>query len=199
MGISSMLDVVGSIVIGCLFFLLLFNLNSSTTANTYNFNNDVIVQENLVATIEVLEYDLRKIGYCEDPLKIPNPAKSILYADSTEIKFLTDVDFNGTVDTLRYYLGPVSELTSTPNPNDRMLYRVVNGVKQGVNLGVTHFKMKFFGALNEELPLPRTLVPTGIQSMQIDIRVENTSAYESEYQYAFWREIRLASRNLSNR
>jgi hypothetical protein len=35
--------------------------------------------------------------------------------------------------------------------------------------------------------------------MQIDIRVENVAAYDEEYRYAFWRQIRLASRNLDNR
>lgn len=199
MGFSSMLDIVGSIVIGGMFFLLLFNLNGATTANTYNFNGEVIVQENLVTTIEVLENDFRKIGYCEDPMNIPNPAKSILYADSSDITFLTDVDFNGTVDTIRYYLGAADELSGTPNPNDRMLYRVVNGVETGANLGVTEFVIRYYGALNELLSVPRTFAPTGIQSMQIDVKVENTAAYDNEYRYAFWRQIRLASRNLNNR
>jgi len=199
MGIATLFDLVGSIIIGGLLLITLLKLNDNATRNTYTFSGELIVQENLVTSVEVLEYDFRKIGYCEDPFAIPNPTKAILYADSTDIKYLTDVDFDGTPDTVRYYLGPASELTGTPNPNDRMLYQEINGDAAAVNLGITLFNIKYFGALGEELSLPRTFAPTGIFSMQIDIRIENVAAYDEEYRYAFWRQIRLASRNLDNR
>jgi len=199
MGIASIFDLIGSVVIGGVLLITLIKINDSATRNTYGFTGELVVQENLVTTVEVLEYDFRKIGYCEDPFAIPNTKRAILYADSTDITYLTDVNFDGIPDTMRYYLGPTSELSHTPNPNDRMLYQEINGNRAGVNLGITLFKIKYFGALGEELSLPRTFPPTGIFSMQIDIRIENTSAYDEEYRYAFWRQIRLASRNLENR
>ncbi len=199
MGIASLFDIVGSTIIGGVLLLTLFRMNHTATQNTYNFSGELIVQENLVTTVEVLEYDLRKIGYCENPFKIPNPARAILYGDSSRIKYLTDIDFDGNVDTVEYYLGPASELSGTPNPNDKMLYRVINGVPSAVNLGVTDFKIKYYGALGNELPLPRNTVPTGIMSMEVNVSVENTAAYNEEYRFAFWRQMRLASRNLNNR
>ena len=199
MGIASIFDLIGSVVIGGVLLITLIKINDSATRNTYGFTGELVVQENLVTSVEVLEYDFRKIGYCEDPFAIPNTKRAILYADSTDITYLTDVDFDGIPDTMRYYLGPPSELSGTPNPNDRMLYQEINGNRAGVNLGITLFKLKYFGALGEELSLPRSFPPTGIFSMQIDIRIENTSAYDEEYRYAFWRQIRLASRNLENR
>lgn len=199
MGIASIFDLIGSVIIGGVLLITLIKINDSATRNTYGFTGELVVQENLVTTVEVLEYDFRKIGYCEDPFAIPNTKRAILYADSTDITYLTDVDFDGIPDTMRYYLGPTSELSHTPNPNDRMLYQEINGDRAGVNLGITLFKLKYFGALGEELSLPRSFPPTGIFSMQIDIRIENTSAYDEEYRYAFWRQIRLASRNLENR
>ncbi len=199
MGIASLFDIVGSTIIGGVLLLTLFRMNHTATQNTYNFSGELIVQENLVTTVEVLEYDLRKIGYCENPFKIPNPARAILYGDSSRIKYLTDIDFDGNVDTVEYYLGPASELSGTPNPNDKMLYRVINGVPSAINLGVTDFKIKYYGALGNELPLPRNTVPTGIMSMEVNVSVENTAAYNEEYRFAFWRQMRLASRNLNNR
>ena len=94
-----------------------------------------------------------------------------------------------------------------------MLYRVVNGVPTGVNLGITYFKIRYFRdsliasgstTLAEILPnqLPKVYVPgtpTGITALQIDIKVENTAAYDESnnpYRQAFWRQIRLSSRNL---
>lgn len=199
MGIASIFDLIGSVIIGGVLLITLIKINDSATRNTYGFTGELVVQENLVTSVEVLEYDFRKIGYCEDPFAIPNTKRAILYADSTDITYLTDVNFDGIPDTMRYYLGPTSELSHTPNPDDRMLYQEINGDRAGVNLGITLFKIKYFGALGEELSLPRSFPPTGIFSMQIDIRIENTSAYDEEYRYAFWRQIRLASRNLENR
>jgi type II secretory pathway component PulJ len=199
MGAAVMLDLIGSVIIGGILLLTLFRMNDNASANTFNFTGELTVQENLVATIEVLEYDFRKIGYCEDPSKIPNPVRAIIFADSTEIVFLTDVDSDGTPDKMRYYLGEASELNGTANPNDRMLYREVNDVPQGVNLGVTQFHIKYFDALGDSMNVPINTIPTGIMSMQIDVTVENTAAYNEEYRYAFWRQIRLASRNLNNR
>ncbi|MGB5849122.1 MAG: hypothetical protein WBH40_11585 [Ignavibacteriaceae bacterium] len=199
MGIATLLDIVGSTIIGGILLLTLFRMNSTATQNTYNFSGELIVQENMVVTVEVLEYDLRKIGYCENPFNIPNPARAILYGDSSRIKYLTDIDFDGNVDTLEYYLGPVSELSGTPNPNDKMLYRLINGAPSAVNLGVTDFNIKYYGALGNELPPPLSTVPTGITSLQVDVSVENTAAYNEEYRFAFWKQIRMSSRNLNNR
>lgn len=199
MGVATIFDLVGSVIIGGVLLITLFKVNDNATRNTYSFSGELVVQENLVTTVEVLEYDFRKIGYCENPFAIPNTKRAILYADSTDITYLTDVDFDGIPDTVRYYLGLASELSGTPNPNDKILYQEINGNKIRVNLGITLFKIKYFGALGEVLSLPRYYPPTGIFSMQIDIRVENTAAYDKDYRYAFWRQIRLASRNLENR
>ena len=222
MGAAVLLDIIGSTIIGGILLLTLFRMNDTATKNTYNFSGELTLQENLVATVEVLEYDFRKIGYCEDPIALPRPEQNaILYADTSEIKFLTDLmdepyddpQGDGTLDSIRYYLGPASELSGTPNPNDRKLYRVINGVPTGVNLGVTYFKIRYFRdsltasgstTLAEIMPnsLPKIHVPgtpTGITALQIDIKVENTASYDeanNPFRQAFWRQIRLSSRNL---
>lgn len=195
MGYAALLDIVGSILVGGLLLLTLFRMNDNASQNTFNFSGELIVQENLIASIEVLEYDLRKIGYCENPFLI-NPSRAILFADSTQIRFLTDEDFDGNLDTMEYFLGSTSELTITPNPDDKLLYRIINGVPSSVNLGVTQFKMKYFDVFNNEIPIPVS-APTGIVSMQVDVSVENTAAYNEEYRFAFWRQVRLSSRNLN--
>jgi len=189
MGAAVILDLIGSVIIGGILLLTLFRMNDNASANTFNFSGELTVQENLVATIEVLEYDLRKIAYCDDWKLIPDPAVAILEADSTYIKFLSDANPDngtGTVDTIEYVLGPSSELTGTPNPNDRMLYRYINGVGPGVNLGVTQFIMKYYDADGDLIAYsnPRLKTPpTGIMSMQIDVTVENTAAYNEQYRY----------------
>ncbi|HEX2869035.1 MAG TPA: hypothetical protein VHO03_18485 [Ignavibacteriales bacterium] len=200
MGFSTLIDIFGSTIIGGLLFLTLLRLNDAATQNTYTFGGELEVQQNLVATVQLLEYDFRKIGYCKDYTKIPIPSKAIIAADSTSITFLSDVaPEDGIVDTVKYYLGPASELTATPNPRDRMLYRVINNATpRGSNLGVVEFRLTYFNALGDTIQFP-VIVPGEIYTMQIDIKCENTSAYDRQYSNAFWRQIRLAARNIRNR
>jgi hypothetical protein len=203
MGFNVLLDIIGSVIIGGMLLLILFRLSDSATENAFNYTGELTSQQNLSTVVQILEHDFRKIGYCADWQKIPDPTKSILEADSNKIKFISDLlpdgHPDGNIDTVTYYLGPASELASTPNPNDRLLYRVINGISDGgVNLGVTEFKLIYFDALGDTIPFP-IAVPGAITSMEINIAVENTSGYDNKYSSVFWRQIRLAARNLKNR
>lgn len=133
MGFSTLIDILGATIIGGMLLMILLRINDAAIENTFTYGSDLIVQQNLVSAVELLEYDFRKIGYCQDWTKIPDPSKSIVSADSSSISFLTDVavssaqlDGDGVVDTLTYYLGPTSELSNTGNPRDRLLYRKTN-------------------------------------------------------------------------
>ncbi len=199
MGFSVLLDIIGSTIIGGILMMNLFQINNSAVENSYTGTGELIAQTNLATIVQILEFDVRKIGYCADWEKIPIPTEAIISADSTGIDYLTDVDSDGIVDTMHYYLGPTSELLSTPNPRDRILYRVVNSeVPVGVNLGVTQFNLTFFDVLGNPISFP-IAVPGEIYTMQIDITVEDVSAYDEKYSTAFWRQIRLAAKNLRNR
>lgn len=205
MGFSTLIDIIGSTMIGGMLLLILLRLNDTAVANSFHYNGELIIQKNLVEVVKLLEFDLRKIGYCSDWTALPDPTKSILAVDSNSITYLTDLptktqpNGDGVVDTLRYYLGDTSELSHTPNPNDRILYRRVNNeTPLGANLGVTKFDFKFFDTFGAEIPFPIT-EPGEIQTMQIDLAIEDVYAYDNKYRRVFWRQIRLAARNLGNR
>lgn len=209
MGFSTLLDILGSTIIGALLLLILFRINDSATENTFVFAGNLIVQEGLVEVITLVEHDFRKMGYCADWTKIPDPTKAILYADSTKITFLTDVKESaspnavgdGNVDTLSYYIGTKSQLSGTRNPNDVPLYRVVNGLNaRGASVGLTKFKLTYFNSDGNKLVTPISLPQTGaIHTIQIDLEIQNTAAYDDKYSSVFWRQIRLAAKNLQNR
>lgn len=199
MGFSSLIDILGSIVVGGLLLMILFRINDTAVANSFQYNGEAIAQKNLVEIVKLLEYDFRKIGYCKDWQAIPDPSKAIIKADSTSITFLTDEDSDGVVDTMSYYLGSVEELSNTANPRDRMLYRKVNHhIPLGANLGVTKFDLTYYDAFGSKIPFP-IAVPGEINTIQIDIVLEDVAAYDQKYNKVFWRQIRLAARNLGNR
>ncbi len=199
MGTNVMLDILGSVIIGGILLLSMANLNEKSTENLYRGSTNLAAQTNLATIVQILETDFRKIGYCADWQQIPTPTEAILYADSVSIRYLTDVQSDGIVDTMFYYIDHSTDIPETPNPRDRYMYRVINNeAPVGVNLGVTQFKMTFFNALGTELTFPLA-DPREIYTMQIDISVEDVAAYNQEYQTIFWRQIRMAARNLFNR
>jgi len=206
------IDLIASTVIfGWLFIMGL----TTKTANNEDFQTnqgELLCQENLVELTKLLEYDFRKIGYCKEPDKIPNPALAILKADSSQIKFLTDLDLNGTgpdgnLDSLYYYLGPAGTMPN--NPNTCILYRVVNNLPAyGSNLGVTSFRLTYYDQFNNVIatPVPANKLQT-IFSVQISLSVQNvvasalqeTAPINQQFQTAFYMQRRLAVVNYLNR
>ncbi len=199
MGYSTILDIIAGLLIGGIMLLTLNRINETAVSNQFYYNNDRIIQKNLVSLVEEVEYDFKKIGYCKDPMKFPDPSKAIRAADSTSIKFYTDVDNDGNIDSVRYYIGSTSELSSTPNPKDRLLYRVVNNeTPYSSNLGITEFRLVYFDVFGDTIDFP-ILVPGEISFMEISVKLENPFAYDNNYAEAYWRQVRLAAKNLKNR
>ena len=200
MGFTTLLDILGATIIGGILLITLFRIQDNTIENFFYYNSDLILQSNLLDVIEVVEADLRRIGYCAIPENFPDPTKAIISADSVSIRFLSDTNLDGIMDTVYYVCGPTSQLASTSNPNDKLLYRYINGSSASVyGVGaVTQFQLRYFGALGNELTIPISDLGA-IVTMQVSIMVESPDAYAQNYSNAYWRQVRLASRNLTAR
>jgi hypothetical protein len=214
MGSQVVIDIIGSFLLFGWLLLSTIRVGTANSENMQSYGGELLVQENLVEVTKLLEYDFRKIGYCKEPNKLPDPTRAILLADSTRIKFLSDVDITGSgpdgnLDSVYYYLGPVSDLASTNNPRDRLLYRVVDTEPaKGANLGVTSFRLLYFDGQGNLMTPPVTGGNLQkIQTIQISLIIENTVAAElvetapinQKYSSAFWQQMRLSSRNYRNR
>lgn len=199
MGFSTILDILGSILIGGILLTILLRLTDSAAEKTHNYSGELSLQQALVTVAQIVEHDFRKMGYCANWLNFPDPTRAIIQADTSRIRFYADIDNNGAMDSIHYYLGPTSELAGTPNPRDRMLYRVVNTeVAKTSNVGVTQFYLTYFDSFGDTLHIP-IADPRLINSFEINVQVENSYAYDNKYSSAFWRQIRLVARNLRNR
>ena len=199
MGFSTLLDILGSMIIGGILMMIAWRLSDASTARTYNYSGELSLQQNLKTIVEIIEYDFRKIGYCDVPRSLPD---TIVIADDNRIDFYTDLKpLNGVanIDLVSYYLGPTSECSVTPNPRDRILYRVENNeTPKPSNLGVTQFRMVYLNALGDTLLTPVTN-PDLIKAIEIYVTVEDVAAYDTLYSHAIWRQIRMVSRNISAR
>ncbi len=180
---SSWIDVVGSFIIGGIVILIMANLNLfiSTTSQDNLYAN--ITQRNLAGTSEVLEHDFYKMGF-----KVSGGR--ITQADSNSITFNADLENTGTEDKIEYYLGNVSELSNTKNPNDRILYRKINTSSAKVAGVVTKFDLTFFdstgsqinyGALNSQTQRDK------IRLLTIYLQVQSAEPVDGSYQAAEWK------------
>ena len=210
MGTSSIIDIIASAVVAGLLLLIALRLNAQASETSMIYNGSVTLQQNMVVLVGWIERDFRGIGYCKDYTKVPIPQKAIRLADSSKIRFWTDVNNTGNLDSITWYVGPTSEMSSTENPRDRKIYRVVNnGTPVGWNLGVTQFKLQYYDVDGDLLSTP-VAQPALIYSMQISLACESPVPFAEEYRtttsadsladfQVFWRQLRLAARNLKNR
>jgi len=213
MGTSTIFDIITSTVIGGMLLLMALRLNAQAIETNAIYQNNLNLQQGMVALVDIVENDFRKIGYCKDFTKISPPNIAIVSADSLSIKFLTDIpssptDFgDGIVDTIWYYSGSTG--SNPNNPREKPLFRVINGnTATGWNLGVTRFALRYYDALGDTLHFP-IIDPKLIYTLEINISLESPAPLTKiEYRDSvsaledfkvYWKQIRLASRNLRNR
>jgi len=179
-------EMAGSFLIGGMLLLSILALNAhimeTATMNSLGTN----AQENVTVIVSILDYDFRKMGY-----KVDSGTPIITSMSDTTIVFLGDIDDNGVVDTVNYYLGPTSEPSNTDNPNDRYLYRNVNGTASDVALGMTKWNLSYFGSDGAV-----TAVPASVRSIRITFTVQTMVPFDTTYGEARW-EGRFSPKNLA--
>jgi len=184
---SVWLDIIGSFVIGTLLALNVMRMNADITAVSYKSSLAYTAHINALTAAEILDEDLQKMGYGVT-------GTAITLADSLQIRFLSDLDADGTVDTLFYSVGNTTEASSTLNPDDRILYRALNSATpQPYPMGITEFHLSYFGAAGDSLALPPTL--GDIRQVRVNLWVESTVPYDTTYAKAFM-QLRVVPKNM---
>ena|ERR1035437_1570347 len=126
---ATWLDIIGSIIIGTLVIFLIMKLNYQVSTNSTEITSNGIVQSNLTTISTVMENDLYKIGY-----RISGDKLNI--ASVNQFSYNADVDNNGILDSVRYYLGSTSQAKFGTNLNDKPLFKVLNGGKTAIIIGI---------------------------------------------------------------
>ena len=207
MGFSTLFDIVGSILVGGIILVMIGRINSNAMENTITSNTEFQTQSSMTSVVSAIESDLRKIGYTANYITPGNPEDAILLADTSSIKYLYDYDKNGAYDTIYYYLGPTSDLSGTPNPYDRYIYKKINNsAPVKVTSGVTTFKLTYFKFENNQ-SIKMTFPITGaslknINSLELMIALAPGRAVPNErdpYPTSYWRQSKVTTRNLFSR
>ena len=207
MGITTLLDIVGSSLTFGLLVLATLRMNIAATENNYAFNQSYLLQRNMVVLTVMLEDDLRHVG-----AQVYDAAGGVVYADTSDLKFRAILPNNvtGVPNTIEWKLEATAP-KGTPNPNIRYLSRIVDGVKDSMNLGVTRFVLNYWHVVDPTVklttPMSNTTSPNpcgNIGPVSVTIQLESpykmklhyTSDTTSQYEMV-WRQLRSVSRNNS--
>jgi hypothetical protein len=197
MGYSTILDILGSAIIGGILLINLLNVNGSLVENDSIYSHDKNLQIDLVITASVLERDFNLLGYVNNTLLVGDN-QNIFSGNENSIRFRSDIDNDGTIDTIHYFLSDTSTLSHTPNPRDMILYRKLNSeIPFMLANNITRFRLTYLNTNLNEVPPPIGLT-TVVNYIRIELRVEDPFAFDNKYSEAIWRRITVST-NAINR
>ena len=196
MGYSTLIDVLGSAIIGGLLIMNLLRLNSTVVENETHFSHDKSAQIDVVLIATLIDRDFNLMGYCGDHSQMSTTNTYLIFGDSTSIRFLADLDNNGSYDDVLYFLSDTSALSHTPNPRDRILYRQINsGTPQIIGNNITEFSLNYLDGLRNEITPPVVSNPN-VNFVKVAFKVEDPFAYDDNYAQAVWRRLTVTTKNL---
>jgi hypothetical protein len=204
---SVILDILFSMIMGGMLLLNVLRAQDLVSENTSTYQGDVLVQEMLITQVQYVEGELRNMGY-----GVPQGTRTILEAGDSSITFLCDLGRDGNIDTIRYSLGPVSELSRTQNEMDRYLRRKIKmpaTSPDSANVGVvTFFHLRYITATFDTLLTPVVGSDLSrISEVEVSMEVQNPYALyrpkgmvaagerDALYSTSYWQQTRLASQN----
>lgn len=179
-----LLDIMGSTIIAGLIMLMLFNANTFQSNTRFASDSELQLQQNAKTLAEILNHDLRKIGFDYNDT-------AFIEADSERVSFYSDIDRNETMDIVTYLLSDTSAMLTTTNPRDIVLIRVVNNdTLSGPSLGLTKAKFSYFNEVGSP-----TSVLEDIRYVKAELWVESIEKVNGEYLFTYW-EMTINPRNL---
>ena len=194
---GQLLDILGATIIGGFIFLMIANSNLSISEFSDELLISTVTVSDAVESLEIIEFDLYKIGYAID-------GKKIIVADSNQIKYYTDItsssfpEGNGTRDSIRYYFDTSTPLTATDNPYDYSLSRTVNNISSMQIGRVSNFTLSYFDSLGSELSYGSLSLESNrdkIRSINLLVQYQSAFAIDSNYKTIIW-EKTIRPRNL---
>jgi hypothetical protein len=176
------LDFIGSFFVGALVILILTNVNISVSSAASDNLYAGVTQRNVTAAADLIEHDLYKIGYRVT-------GDSFLMADSTEIKFYSDTNNDGTAEEIHYYCDDIKSMKDTQNPNDYILTREKNEEKPGASIAVVDFNLTYYDSLGQKLDyglLKNQSEMNKIKSVRVRLTCETADKIDDHYEAVEW-------------
>lgn len=197
------INVLTTFIIAGILFLMLAYMNRGVSNNS----NELIVSQSKQAQKidiqSIISNDFPKIGFDFNT----SIDSLIVEADSSKIVFKSNLDnsLDGSIERVTWELS-TDDVTSTSNPNDKILRRTVDADITEILLGITTFRIDYYDSYGSTTPLSTPLSTVDIDNLrQIQVTIEVQSAElvsptyggDSNYITTIWTK-RFTPRNLTS-
>ncbi len=193
---GTIMDLLGSTIIGGMLLLLVLKLNLFMSESSYSSDTELRLQQNTKTLAEIMNSDFRKIGYKVDTTPILN-------AKIDRFKFVGDLEppgqiGHGTIDTVEYFLEDSSFSAGTTNLHDIILVRVLNNkdTTDGPSLGLVKLQFSYLDSISTP-----TTNPADIRYIKTEMWVQPTEARNNfitgiaDSTFTYW-EFTIYPRNI---
>jgi hypothetical protein len=189
---SVLIDLIGSAIVAGYVLMLGLGINTNISSTAVASTTTVTVQEFVILAASVFEADLKKMGY-----GLVDPTTGIAVADSNRIRFRADMNRNGSIDSVEWYVGPL--ITKPNGLLVRNLYRKYNnGTPQIVAANVKTFSLRY---LDQDGGATSTLSNIAVVETTIEISspymvADQVKPEDQQYITTIWRQGRVVARNI---
>ena len=181
---NTITDILGATIIGGLVLLIILNLNIYSGQTKFSSDSGLRLQQNAKTLAEIIDNDIRKIGYNYN-------GTAIKTASQNQLTFYSDINNTGVVDTVTLTISDSTLVTSTPNPHDKILFRIINSdTSKGPSLGLTNLRFKYLNSIDQ----PTTALDS-IKYVKAEIWLESPEKVDSTYAQTYW-EVTINPRNI---
>ncbi len=167
------LGIITSFIVGGLLMVALITVNMRVGENAANTTMDLAAKDRVSVVAEIIESDLRRIGF-----GVPSPAITAMTANSITFRSTFNTDSTLTVGWA-WNLSAVVDASA--NPDDRRLQRTVNGTTTDMGAGVTAFSLEFLDA-----SFAVTAVPADVRHIRVSLTCESAEGYDGRFGTAHW-------------
>jgi len=183
---GAILDIIGSIAIRAVIVTLIITLILTLRDAEYERTSIASTGENLSVGSRVMERDLKCAGY-----NVNDTSNVFLIADSQQVKFLGDINNDGTLDIVHYQIG------ADPSGvvNSKVIARTLNaGFPLYIAKGPVSMKITYYDSLGNAMNSPITL--SKILSVSVLLSMKNNYPMNDTLSVTIKREIIVFPANL---
>jgi len=163
-----------SFMIGGILLISILRLDASVHSRSDASTLDMMAKTNTETIADVISYDLRNTGF-----RVGGNAFAGL--SSTSMTLFGDLDFDGNTDQVTWVYQSGQSDSSTVNPDDKYLYRIVNGDTLDFSMVVTNFNLSFFNSAGNT-----TANPSQVTGVHVQVACQSAEPSEDHYPEACW-------------
>lgn len=167
---KKLIEYLSTVIVSVALILTLLGMTTHLKENQAKASNAIMSQLEPKAVLEMLEIDLANLGLATEQ-------SSIILAEPHRLQYTHINSTDGEVDTITYYCSSAEDFTSTPNPNDFLLFRKENSKSpEIINIGLVSFRFDF---LDEQASSIATL--SAIRKIRVEFETESAFPVGGKY------------------